>query len=153
MSKIRYDRTSYACIFKPGDKVWVRDFKPDPSLCKKFCNAWRGPYTVLQRIDNVIYKLKPDKAKGRVIQMHRNNLKVCIPRIVDGNQEEKEQARSKEKVEEKSKKQTKPAKVTKQQPNERRTKQQPRIIPIVTENSEEAETDRNKRVLRPRPVT
>ena len=135
MSKIRYDRTSYACIFKPGDKVWVRDFKPDPSLCKKFCN---GPYTVLQRIDNVIYKLKPDKVKGRVIQMHRNNLKVCIPRIVDGNQEEKEQARSKEKVEEKSKKQTKPAKVT---------KQQPRIIPIVTENSEVAETDRNKRVL------
>jgi len=65
MSKIRYDRTSYACIFNPGDKVWVRDFKPDPSLCKKFCNAWRGPYTVLQRIDNVIYKLKPDKGLYR----------------------------------------------------------------------------------------
>jgi hypothetical protein len=97
MSKIRYDRTSYACIF--------RDFKPDPSLCKK---------------PKSLYTQNCGRKSGR------------------------EQARSKEKVKEKSKKQTKPAKVP---------KQQPRITPIVTENSEVEETDRDKRILRPRPVT
>ena len=69
-------------MFEPGQKVWVRDFKPDPSLCRKFCNAWKGPFTVIQRIDEAIYKLKPDKAKGRTITMHRNNLKSYTPRIV-----------------------------------------------------------------------
>ena len=35
-----------------------------------------------QRIDEAIYKLKPDKAKGRTITMHRNNIKPKTPRIV-----------------------------------------------------------------------
>jgi hypothetical protein len=82
LSRIQYNRTSFACMFEPGQKVWVRDFKPDPSLCRKFCNAWKGPFTVIQRIDEAIYKLKPDKAKGRTITMHRNNLKSYTPRIV-----------------------------------------------------------------------
>jgi hypothetical protein len=140
LSKIRYDRTSYACIFKPGDKVWVRDYKHDPSLCKKFCNAWRGPYTVIQRIDDVIYKLKPDKAKGRVILMHRNNLKVCIPRKIEGVQEERVNEREKEK------KPNRPEKTEKRPANPRKDRER-------DENMDTTNTEEDRRVLRPRKVT
>ena len=50
LSKIRHDRQHIACLFEPGETVWARDFKPSTDLCKKFCNKWKGPYTVLERM-------------------------------------------------------------------------------------------------------
>jgi hypothetical protein len=64
LSQIRYNRDHIACKFEIGDQVLVRQFKVEPGACPKFSNKWRGPYVVLNRKDQLVYSLKPVKAKG-----------------------------------------------------------------------------------------
>jgi hypothetical protein len=45
LSRIQYNRTSFACTFEPGQKVWMRDFKPDPRPVSK----------ILQRLERAIH--------------------------------------------------------------------------------------------------
>jgi len=85
LSQIRYNRDYIACKFEIGDLVLVRQFKVEPGACQKFSNKWRGPYVVLNRIDQLVYSLKPVKAKGKKITMHRNNLKRYIARELATN--------------------------------------------------------------------
>ncbi len=80
LAKIQYNRNHISCKFEIGDTVWARDFKPADGACKKFSNKWRGPYEVINRLDNLVYSLKPLKPKGRKITMHRNNLKRHVKR-------------------------------------------------------------------------
>ena len=80
LSQIYYNRNNIACTFEVGETVWVRSFKPAQGACKKFSNKWKGPYEVLNRLDNLVYSLKPLYTKGKKITMHRNNLKRHIKR-------------------------------------------------------------------------
>jgi hypothetical protein len=80
MSQIYYNRTNIACKFQIDDLVWARQFKPDDGHCKKFSPKWKGPYTVVQCMDGLVYSLKPLKPKGKRITMHRNNLKKYVQR-------------------------------------------------------------------------
>lgn len=107
LSKINYDRKAYACMFKPGDKCWIRDFKPKPGLCNKFCSKYKGPYVVEQRFDNLVYKCKPLREKGRHVTVHRNNMKAYTPRNVVGIPSEVKPTKEDDKI----KKTKKPTKV------------------------------------------
>jgi len=80
LSQIYYNRTNIACKFQIDDLIWARQFKPDDGHCKKFSPKWKGPYTVVQCMDGLVYSLKPLKPKGKKITMHRNNLKKYVQR-------------------------------------------------------------------------
>lgn len=98
LSKINYDRKAYACMFKPGDKCWIRDHKPKPGLCNKFCSKYKGPYIVEQRFDNLVYKCKPLRVKGRHVTVHRNNMKAYTPRNVVGISSNEKTTRESDKI-------------------------------------------------------
>ena len=85
ISEIYYNRNTIACKFKLGDLVWARQFKPEQGQCKKFSPKWKGPYTVIECMDGLVYSLKPIKPKGKRITMHRNNLKRYVQRKQLGN--------------------------------------------------------------------
>lgn len=60
--------------YDPGDAVWVFYPNHNLGLGKKLSLKWKGPYIVLRKINDVLYKIgKNSKHKGTVV--HHNRLK------------------------------------------------------------------------------
>ena len=57
--------------------MWLFTPVVKPGTTKKFTSQWRGPYTVLDRVNRVNYRIKlvGSSAKSQVI--HHNRLKLC----------------------------------------------------------------------------
>ena len=76
-NKNRYDKQKPFSPFQVGDQVWLFTPVVKPGTTKKFTSQWRGPYTVLDRVNRVNYRIKlvGSSAKSQVI--HHNRLKLC----------------------------------------------------------------------------
>ena len=60
--------------YNTGDAVWVFYPNQNLGLGKKLSLKWKGPYIVLRKINDVLYKIgKNSKHKGTVV--HHNRLK------------------------------------------------------------------------------
>lgn len=60
--------------YKPGDAVWVFFPNQNMGLKKKLSLKWHGPYIVLEKVNDVLYRVgKHGKHKGNII--HHNRLK------------------------------------------------------------------------------
>ena len=62
--------------YERGDAVWLHNTRHDGLTSKLACH-WEGPYTVLQKINDFVYKIqKNQRTKPRVV--HHNHLKPYL---------------------------------------------------------------------------
>jgi hypothetical protein len=71
-----YSRKVHKNLYNPGDAVWFYSPKYEPHG-RKLCKPWTGPYSVIQRVNDVVYKIqKTPKQKPRIV--HHNLLKPYL---------------------------------------------------------------------------
>ena len=76
-NKDRYDKQRPFSPFQVGDQVWLFTPVVKPGTTKKFTSQWRGPYTVLDRINKVNYRIKLVGLSVKPQVVHNNRLKLC----------------------------------------------------------------------------
>jgi hypothetical protein len=70
--KVRYDRLANSAGFKEGDRVWL--YRPTRTRGKspKLQSSWEGPYKVINRINDVVYRIqRHPRAKMVVAHLDR----------------------------------------------------------------------------------
>ncbi|GBO03424.1 hypothetical protein AVEN_54291-1 [Araneus ventricosus] len=66
--KTRYDSRATDHHFKEGDLVWMYNPKRRRGLSPKFQQNWKGPYTVVKKLNDVVYRLqRSPNTKPKVI--------------------------------------------------------------------------------------
>ncbi|GBL87992.1 hypothetical protein AVEN_133667-1 [Araneus ventricosus] len=74
--KIRYDSRATDHHFKEGDLVWMYNPKRRRGLSPKLQQNWEGPYTVVKKLNDVVYRVqRSPNVKPKVI--HVNRLAPC----------------------------------------------------------------------------
>lgn len=72
-----FDRGVKACLYQPGDEVFLYNPKLKVGEAAKFHRKWKGPYEVLERTTEVNYRIKmPPDALSRTKVVHFDNLKL-----------------------------------------------------------------------------
>lgn len=85
--KERYDVKAEKGGFQTGDLVWLFDPRRRRGFSPKLQRSWDGPYEVLKRINDVIYKIKRKPCgKPRIVHFNR----LC-PYLGDNREEHPEQ--------------------------------------------------------------
>ncbi|GBM31667.1 hypothetical protein AVEN_198936-1 [Araneus ventricosus] len=70
--KIRYDSRATDHHFKEGDLVWMYNPKRRRGLSPKLQQNWEGPYTVVKKLNDVVYRVqRSPNAKPKVIHINR----------------------------------------------------------------------------------
>ena len=69
-----YDKKAVVRTLEPGDQVLYRV----PGLIRKLEESWKGPFTVLDRVSTVDYRIDIGRSRKKVI--HINNLKKYLVR-------------------------------------------------------------------------
>lgn len=89
-----YDRRVAGEQIKVGDRVFLHEPAVKKGQTKKFHSPWQGPYTVVKRISDVVYRIQAaDNPRKRKV-VHFNRLKLCSkPQPVD-QENEKDQSAS-----------------------------------------------------------
>ena len=72
--KRNYDSKAELHRFERGDAVWLHDSNTKGRM-NKFRRRWTGPYTVIQRINDNIYRIQKS-AKSRAKVVHHDHLKL-----------------------------------------------------------------------------
>eukprot|EP00731_Ephydatia_muelleri_P036209 Em0216g3a len=77
--KKRKDRRHKHCAevnFKVGDRVWLFNPAVKVGETRKLSSQWRGPYTVIDRVSPVNYKIQLiGTTKTQIV--HHNRMKMC----------------------------------------------------------------------------
>ncbi|GBN51714.1 hypothetical protein AVEN_152018-1 [Araneus ventricosus] len=70
--KIRYDSSATDHHFTEGDLVWMYNPKQRRGLSPKLQQNWEGPYTVVKKLNDVVYRVhRSPNAKPKVIHINR----------------------------------------------------------------------------------
>ncbi|GBM66858.1 Retrovirus-related Pol polyprotein from transposon 412 [Araneus ventricosus] len=70
--KTRYDSRATDHHFKEGDLVWMYNPKRRRGLSPKLQQNWEGPYTVVKKLNDVVYRVqRSPNAKPKVIHINR----------------------------------------------------------------------------------
>ncbi|GBM89897.1 hypothetical protein AVEN_172172-1 [Araneus ventricosus] len=70
--KTRYDSGATGHHFKEGDQVWMYNPKRRRGLSPKLEQNWEGPYTIVKKLNDVIYRVqRSPNAKPKVIHINR----------------------------------------------------------------------------------
>ena len=70
--KARYDLKANSSGFKDGDRVWFYNPKRKKGICPKLTPSWEGPYTVIKRINDVVYRIqRSPRCKMKVVHLER----------------------------------------------------------------------------------
>ncbi|GBM09383.1 Retrovirus-related Pol polyprotein from transposon 412 [Araneus ventricosus] len=71
-TKTRYDSTATDHHFKEGDLVWMYNPKRRRGLNPKLQQNWEGPYTVVNKLNDVVYRVqRSPNAKPKFIHINR----------------------------------------------------------------------------------
>jgi hypothetical protein len=70
--KRHYDIDSSSSIFTEGDRVWLFNPRKRKGISVKLMRPWEGPYHVLKRLNDLVYRIQRGKGKPKVV--HRNRL-------------------------------------------------------------------------------
>ena len=76
-NKERYDKQKPFVPFQVGDQVWLFIPVVQRGKTRKFTSQWRGPYTVLDNVSNVNYRIKLVGSSAQPKVVHHNRLKLC----------------------------------------------------------------------------
>ena len=72
--KKSYDHKINHKSYSEGDKVWYYSPQCKPGMCAKLSRPWKGPYTIKNKINDVIYRIQSNpKTKPKVV--HHDRLK------------------------------------------------------------------------------
>ena len=74
-NKARYDKERPFSPYSVGDLVWLHVSAVKPGRTKKFASQWKGPYTIMDRISEVNYKIKLVGSSTKATIVHHNQLK------------------------------------------------------------------------------
>ena len=70
--KRNYDQRAEHCQFSIGDPVWFYNPVRRKGICPKLQTKWTCPFTVIDKLNNVVYKIQlSSKAKPKVIHMDK----------------------------------------------------------------------------------
>lgn len=70
--KARYDIRASEGGFQENDKVWLYNPQRKRGLCPKFQSSWEGPYRIIKRINDVVYRIqKVPRGKFKVVHANR----------------------------------------------------------------------------------
>lgn len=75
-------KVNHQC-YHVGEKVWVRDKARKRGVCPKLQRRYKGPYVVMERVSEVLYKLL-DQEKGVEMIIHFNRLKPHVSSSLTG---------------------------------------------------------------------
>lgn len=76
-SKKRYDKSVSGEKFVVGDQVWLFVPAVKQGRTKKLASLWRGPYTVVDRINGALNHRIQLVGSTKTLVVHRNRLKRC----------------------------------------------------------------------------
>ena len=74
-----YDTRCRGRAFTPGDRVWVYCPVRKRGVCPKLRSHWQGPGEILDRVSEVVYRLRMPGARGRVVVLHQDRLSPYRP--------------------------------------------------------------------------
>jgi hypothetical protein len=80
-NKIRHDRTVRAANFKVNEYCWVLDTAKLKGVSKKLSHRWKGPYIIVEVIDDANFKVKLVNGK-KTITVNKSRLKRCYERKI-----------------------------------------------------------------------
>ena len=67
-----YDNRVHAVEFQPGERVWLFQPRRVKGKCPKLQADWEGPYTVVDRINDVVYRIQRSRRKKcKVVHVRR----------------------------------------------------------------------------------
>ncbi|UYV61692.1 K02A2.6-like [Cordylochernes scorpioides] len=70
--KTRYDQRANHDGFRQNDLVWLFDPKRKKELSPKLMPVWEGPYKIIKRINDLIYRIqRSSKSKAKVVHLGR----------------------------------------------------------------------------------
>ncbi|KAJ8914139.1 hypothetical protein NQ315_016217 [Exocentrus adspersus] len=70
--KTRYDLRANTGGFQVGEKVWLYNPKRTKGKSPKLQKSWEGPYTVVTRLNDVVYRIqKNSQAKMKIVHIDR----------------------------------------------------------------------------------
>ena len=70
--KLRHDAKASQEVLSPGDKVWLYNPKRKKGMCPKLSSDWEGPFTIINRLSDVIYRIKGERrSKPKVVHFNR----------------------------------------------------------------------------------
>jgi hypothetical protein len=78
IQKKNYDNNTTETFFKIGDRVFLSTVAIKTGQTKKFTPKWSGPYRILDKISDILYKLDLHDSKAHPY-IHKNRLKLCNP--------------------------------------------------------------------------
>ena len=77
--KVECDKRSRSPEFNIDDRVFVTVFVTDyvkHNQSAKFTSHWHGPYRIIEKISNILYKLDLGQSTAHPY-LHANRLKLC----------------------------------------------------------------------------
>lgn len=77
-NKARYDANSVTVPYHVGDQVWLYVPSVKSGNTKKLASLWRGPYTVVDRINSTNYKIQLISQPSKTLVVHQDRLKHCF---------------------------------------------------------------------------
>lgn len=77
--KLEYDKRSRSPEFNIGDRVFVTTVVVKHDQSAKFTPHWHGPYRIIEKISNILYKLDLGKSTAHPY-LHTTRLKLCNER-------------------------------------------------------------------------
>ena len=75
-NKARYGKKNAGKNFSVGDRVWLYVPAIKQGRTKKLSSLWRGPYTILDKIGSVTYRVQLI-GSAKTLVVHKNRLKIC----------------------------------------------------------------------------
>ena len=77
-----YDFRAHFQYYSEGELVWVRGTARKRGLCPKLQRRFKGPYKIIERITEVLYRLRPVEG-GTETVVHFNRLKPCLSSVTE----------------------------------------------------------------------
>ena len=74
--KGQHNQKIHLHIYQPGDKVWLNLTRRFKRLSPKLQHRWTGPYRILQRILDIVYRIK--KIGGKATMVHHTRIKPYL---------------------------------------------------------------------------
>lgn len=72
-----HDRNANQMQYKAGDAVWLLDPKRKIGFCSKLQRPWHGPYIVVNKINDIIYRIQLNpKGKFKIVHHNTSRLKA-----------------------------------------------------------------------------
>ena len=72
--KRKYDHKVVENVYSVGDLVWLYSPQVKPGVGSKFAQHWHGPYKVITKLNDVIYRIQLNpRSKPKVV--HHDRLK------------------------------------------------------------------------------